>query len=81
MTLELKLDNLTSLVEQLLAESNEEVASPSAWLGTTATAELLGVSASTLHRWRADGTGPPCSKMRGSLRYERAAVQAWLTTR
>jgi len=74
--LERKLDELLELLRGQGAEPE-----PSAFMSTEETAALLGVAASTLHRWRAEGSGPPCVKMRGSLRYERTAVKAWAATR
>lgn len=44
-------------------------------------AELLRVTRQTLSRWRADEAGPPFIQVEGSIRYSRAAVDAWLAER
>ena len=80
-TLENKIDALTKMGEGLISRPDEIDDRPSLWLSTGETADLMGIAASTLHRWRAEGSGPPCVKLRGALRYERAAVEAWMTTR
>lgn len=80
-TLENKIDALTKMVEGLINGTKNTNEQSSLWLSTSETADLMGIAASTLHRWRAEGSGPPCVKLRGALRYERAAVDAWMATR
>lgn len=41
-------------------------------------AEYLNVSRKTLYSWRMAGGGPPALKVGKYLRFERAAVDAWL---
>jgi excisionase family DNA binding protein len=41
-------------------------------------AAQLGVCVKTLDRWRADGAGPPVTKVGRKLLYRRASVTAWL---
>ena len=41
-------------------------------------AELLGVPAGTLYRWRYVGTGPRGIKVGKHVRYRPADVEAWL---
>ena len=79
--LENKIDALTKMVEELISRPDETNKQQSLWLSTSEIADLMGIASSTLHRWRAEGSGPPCVKLRGALRYERAAVQAWMATR
>lgn len=38
------------------------------------TAQIIGVSVSTLNRWRHEGKGLPYVKIEGSIRYEYGAV-------
>lgn len=80
-TLENKIDALTLMVQRLINGPEDTHEQPSLWLSTSETADLMGIAASTLHRWRAEGSGPPCVKLRGALRYERAAIEAWIATR
>ena len=80
-TLENKIDALTLMVEGLINGRDETREEQSLWLSTSETADLMSVAPSTLHRWRSEGSGPPCVKLRGALRYERAAIEAWMTTR
>ena len=41
-------------------------------------ADYLGVPLTTLYQWRYLGTGPSAYRVGRHLRYEPAAVQAWL---
>ena len=40
---------------------------------------FLGVPVSTLYQWRHHRTGPPAYKVGRHLRYDPAAVRAWLS--
>lgn len=40
-------------------------------------AEAIGVSKSTLQRWRTYGGGPPFVKFGAHVYYKRASVKAW----
>lgn len=42
------------------------------------TAAFLGVPVATLYQWRRRGYGPPAIRVGRHLRYEPAAVRAWL---
>jgi len=44
-------------------------------------AEFLGVSASTIYDWRSHGKGPVAYRLGKHLKYARADVDAWLSTR
>jgi excisionase family DNA binding protein len=44
---------------------------------TQSAATLLGVSASSLEKWRVHGTGPAYRKHGRSVRYLRADLDAW----
>ena len=54
-------------------------------LTTAEAAALLGVSRSTLKRWRSDGHGPQWSRLtdagNGMVRYTRKAIDQWLDER
>jgi predicted DNA-binding transcriptional regulator AlpA len=39
---------------------------------------MLGVRVKTLQRWRLLGVGPKYKKLRGSVRYDAADVEAWI---
>jgi excisionase family DNA binding protein len=41
-------------------------------------AELLGIPASTLYRWRSEGDGPPSFRVGRVVRYDSADLEAWL---
>jgi excisionase family DNA binding protein len=40
--------------------------------------DYLGVPAGTLYQWRHRGLGPPAVRLGKHLRYQPAAVQAWV---
>ena len=44
-------------------------------------AELLGISPTTLPRWRWAGIGPAYLKLGRAIRYRRADLEAWLAGR
>lgn len=44
----------------------------------TEVADVLGVSRRTLQGWRWRGGGPPYLRIGSAVRYEPAAVRAWL---
>lgn len=50
-------------------------------LDNEAAARFLGVSETTLPRWRWAGTGPAYLKVGRSVRYRRADLEAYLETR
>lgn len=67
---------------------NKVQASPAApptvgeYLTPRAAAALLAVSVASLARWRMRGTGPAyCLVSRRAIRYQRAAISAWLSER
>lgn len=41
-------------------------------------ADWLQVSLAAVRKWRAEGTGPVAQKVGASVRYDPAAVRAWL---
>ena len=41
----------------------------------------LGVSVSTVRKWRASARGPRFAKLAGAVRYREPDVQAWLESR
>jgi predicted DNA-binding transcriptional regulator AlpA len=47
-------------------------------ISTMAAAKLLGLSPSTLSKWRMKGTGPEYIKVGTRVLYERADIAAWL---
>ncbi len=47
-------------------------------MSTVAAAKLLGLSASTLSKWRMNGTGPKYIKVGTRVLYERADITDWL---
>ncbi|MFC3848853.1 helix-turn-helix transcriptional regulator [Corynebacterium hansenii] len=51
------------------------------WLPTGAAADLIGASASTLARWRAEGSGPPFARHGRVIRYHRDALRDWMADR
>ena len=52
------------------------------WMTQREVAGLLGVSVETLRRWRRASTGPAARRLGPRVvRYDRAAVLAWLSTR
>lgn len=48
------------------------------YLTPAETADLLRVKVSTLSTWRKREQGPPFVHLERSVRYERAAVEAWV---
>ena len=50
-------------------------------LTETEVGEMLGMSPDTLRTWRARGKGPPFAKLEGGVRYDEAAVKAWVEER
>lgn len=50
-------------------------------LDNEAAARFLGVSETTLPRWRWAGTGPAYLKVGRSIRYRRADLEQWLAGR
>jgi excisionase family DNA binding protein len=40
--------------------------------------ERLGITRQTLWRWRRDGTGPPASKIGGSVLYDEEELGKWI---
>lgn len=54
---------------------------PEQYLNETELSELIRVHRRTAARLRAEGTGPPFVKFGGSIRYRRAAVDAWIAER
>jgi predicted DNA-binding transcriptional regulator AlpA len=51
---------------------------PEPLLDTQDLASLLGVSVSTLLKWRSSGDGPPFLKLRRTVRYDPKSLQDWL---
>jgi len=47
----------------------------------TRTSQYLGVPVGTLYQWRHRHIGPPACKIGRHLRYEPAAVRAWVRER
>jgi excisionase family DNA binding protein len=41
-------------------------------------ADFLGIPLATVRRWRYHGEGPPGMRLGRHVRYQRAAVMAWL---
>lgn len=50
-------------------------------LDNESAAEFLGVSPTTLPRWRWAGTGPAYLKVGRSIRYRRSDLEKWLAGR
>lgn len=52
-------------------------------LDTPAAARLLGLSASTLEKWRfyRDPAAPPVVRIGRTVRYSRAALESWIAQR
>lgn len=51
------------------------------WMPPREVAQMVGVSVETLRRWRRDSTGPAARRIGPrTVRYERAAVVAWMST-
>lgn len=50
-------------------------------LSTREAAAWLGLSVSTLNKWRCYGTGPDFIKAGGNVRYSRAALEAYAAGR
>jgi predicted site-specific integrase-resolvase len=48
------------------------------YLSDAQLAAELGVCAKTLERWRAEGQGPPTTKLGRKILYRRASVAKWL---
>ncbi len=51
------------------------------WIRTAQAAEMLGVSPSTLAKWRLNGEGPAFSKAGHHLFYSIAGINDWLASR
>ena len=49
-------------------------------LNTLDAGRLIGVSGSTLARYRSENTGPAYVKIGGKVRYRRSDLEAWITT-
>lgn len=47
-------------------------------LNTPEAAEVLRISAITLHRWRNAGKGPPYVEMGRKVYYRRTALELWI---
>lgn len=62
----------------MTSQTEEALTSP--LLTSREVSAYLKVSESTLSRWRADKTGPPCLQMGGIARYRLDALESWLTT-
>lgn len=50
-------------------------------LNTHEAATYLGLSAPTLHRWRAAGTGPRYAKLGGAVVYRVVDLDSWLESK
>ena len=50
-----------------------------ALLSTEQAAERLGLSSSTLAKWRVAGTGPAFRKLGSAVRYDPADIQDWIS--
>ena len=48
------------------------------FLSEKETATYLGVSLSTVRRWRRSGVGPACFRFGGVLRYRRESLEAFI---
>jgi hypothetical protein len=48
-------------------------------LTTEEVASWLRVAPKTLRNWRSDGIGPVALKLHGVVRYDRAAVESWIS--
>lgn len=57
-------------------ERSRSTTPPARWLSAREAAAYVGVSRSTLHRYRAEGLVP--KKIRGRLVYDRLAIDAFL---
>ncbi|MHA7297665.1 helix-turn-helix transcriptional regulator [Pseudarthrobacter sp. MDT3-1] len=49
-------------------------------LTTEEVAAWLQVAPKTLRNWRSDGIGPTALKLHGVVRYNRSAVENWIST-
>ncbi len=56
-------------------------ASSSTYLTTRQLAELIGISEISLAQWRARGQGPAFIRLGRTIRYARADVDAWITSK
>ncbi|WP_405964773.1 helix-turn-helix domain-containing protein [Streptomyces sp. NBC_00723] len=58
---------------------NKSKTPPRGWLWTDGAADYLGVSVTTLYRWRRDGVGPKSTQHgRRAYRYKISDLDAWL---
>ena len=48
------------------------------WLTTAEAAQVLRLSASTLHRWRGQRKGPKCVRFGSKAYYRPADIDAWI---
>jgi excisionase family DNA binding protein len=55
--------------------------SNSEYLDTTAAAELMGISRSTLEKWRVAGQHLPFIRAGRLIRYAKADIDTWMTAR
>ncbi|MEM6257628.1 MAG: helix-turn-helix domain-containing protein [Planctomycetota bacterium] len=70
-------DRLADMIAARLAD-----APPTRWLDTSAAAAHLGVSKSTLERWRSQSKGPAYSVLGDSaVRYDVRVLDAWAQSR
>ncbi|MEY9775256.1 DNA-binding transcriptional MerR regulator [Arthrobacter sp. MW3 TE3886] len=57
---------------------NTDQGKPVQYMTTEEVADWLRVAQKTLRNWRSSGLGPPTVKFYSAVRYERAAVEAWI---
>ncbi len=67
--------NFVIAEQRIAAQQAEEQANPR--LNVDQAARFLGVSVSTLNRWRCSGTGPDWTKLGGRVYYCLADLQAF----
>ncbi len=67
--------NFVIAEQRIAAQQAEEQANPR--LNVAQAGRYLGVSVSTLNRWRCSGTGPEWTKLGGRVFYRLADIQAF----
>lgn len=50
-------------------------------LTTKEAADMLGLKANTLERWRTFGTGPAYERVGNAIRYRPSDIESWLKSR